>query len=554
MNYNILIGGEAGQGMKTLTSVFSQMIHKRGYFLFTLADYMSRVRGGHNFFQLRFSDDKLYSHSDNLDVIIALNQDTLDLHIDRLNENGVILADDNVKSDDNRLVTIKARDIAKDVGNTRTMSTVLLGALFKLFDLDDTNLKEIFSSKFNDEITKQNLESYKRGQDLVKPKFKIGKGNKTEKLLINGNQAIALGAISADMKFYSAYPMTPSTSIMSYLVTKMKMAKIIVEQAEDEIAALNMAIGAASVGVRAMTGTSGGGFSLMVEALGLAGIAEIPVVIAVVQRPGPATGLPTRTEQADLKFVINASQGEFGRIVISLNNPEDAYYQTARAFNLAEKYQMPVILLSDQYLADATQTVDIFDLSKVKINRYIEENPKEDYVRYKLTENGISPRAIPGYHPGVIINHDSDEHDENGYITESAVVRNNMVEKRAKKFTLVKNEMQEPKVIGNENPEVLLIGWGSSYSQLTEAIGILNAEEDIYGALVFGDIWPLPTKKLSDGLANAKKVFNIEQNYTGQLAGIIREEIGYKINNNILRYDGRPISAKEIVNRVLEVE
>ncbi len=554
MEYNVLIGGEAGQGMKTLTSVFSQMIHKRGFYLFTLADYMSRVRGGHNFFQLRFSDDKLYSHCEKLDVIIALNQETCDLHLGRLKEDGVVLADTNVKSNDSRLVTIKAKELATEVGNVRTMSTVLLGALLKLFGLDEEYLEEIFSHKFNEKITNQNLESYQRGQSLVEQKFKTSKGNKAERLLINGNQAIALGALAANMKFYSAYPMTPATSIMSYLVTKAEEAKIIVEQAEDEIAAINMAIGAASVGVRAMTGTSGGGFSLMVEGLGLAGIAEIPLVIALVQRPGPATGLPTRTEQADLKFAINASQGEFGRIVISLNSPEDAFYQTTRAFNLAEKYQLPVILLSDQYLADATQTVNLFDLDKVAIERSIEDEPSSDYKRYALSETGISPRALPGYHSGVVINHDSDEHDEEGNITESAQVRNDMVNKRAMKFSLAKNDIQEPKVLGIENPQILLLGWGSTYSQLKDAVELLNENERRYGALVFGDIWPLPTKKFLDSYKTSEKIINVEQNSTAQLASLIKETTGKDIDLNILRYDGRPLSADEIIEKVLEVE
>jgi len=259
VNYNILIGGEAGQGLKTITDIVSKKFHKHGYYLFTLADYMSRVRGGHNFFQLRISDERLLSHCDELDVIIALNQETLDLHVSRLNQNGVIISDDNVKTDDDRLITIPAKKIATDLGNVRTMSTVLIGALLQLFGLDEKYIEEIFAKKFNDKITKINLEAFIKGMDFSNQKFELGTGFHEQKMLINGNQSIALGALSANMKFYSAYPMTPATSIMSYLTTKVYESEIIVEQAEDELAAINMAIGAAASGVRAMTGTSGGG-------------------------------------------------------------------------------------------------------------------------------------------------------------------------------------------------------------------------------------------------------------------------------------------------------
>jgi 2-oxoglutarate ferredoxin oxidoreductase subunit alpha len=377
-------------------------------------------------------------------------------------------------------------------------------------------------------------------------------------MLVHGNHGIALGALAAGMRFYSAYPMTPSTSIMSYLSKKAKSAKVIVEQAEDEIAAIHMAIGASYTGVRAMTGTSGGGFSLMVEALGFAGIAEIPVVIALIQRPGPATGLPTRTEQSDLNYAINASHGEFGRMVIALRNPEDAFYQTARAFNLADKYQMPVILLGDQYLADAIQTVRAFDLDKIKIERHLTE-PKpflegREYHRYELTQSGISPRLLPGRVPGTAVNVDSDEHDVHGNITEAADVRNSMVEKRARKFERLKREVVEPELLGEDSMDILLLGWGSTYSQLSEAVDILNQNSKRkYGALVFGDIWPFPQTTLIEKARIVKKIINVEQNHDGQLARLVREVTGIQMDGSVLRYDGRPLSPAEIARKVKEI-
>ncbi len=558
MNFNLLIGGAAGQGMETLSFTLSKLLQRRGYHLFTLQDYMSRVRGGHNFFQLRFSEDQVKTHRDDLDGIIALNQETVDLHIGRLNPDGFIIADEDITSDDPRLITVPAKRIAKEVGNPKVQSSVILGALMKLYGMDVLHLEDILADKFNDQVLQQNVEAFNKGHELVEARFEEPVLKNEPTMMVQANESIALGALAAGLKFYSAYPMTPSTSIMSYLVRKSKVTKMVVEQAEDEIAAINMAIGASYAGVRSMTGTSGGGYSLMVEALGMAGIMETPLVIAEIQRPGPATGLPTRTEQSDLNFVINSSHGEFPRMVIALRHPEDAFYQTARAFNLADKYQIPIILLGDQYMADAVRTVTPFDVDKETIERHLADeeiyrNGKE-YKRFELTENGISPRLIPGNVPGTMVNSDSDEHDEMGNITEAADVRISMVEKRAKKFELLKEELIEPEFMGEEDLDVLIVGWGSLHSQLSEAIELLNESGDKkFGTLVFGDIWPLPEKRLRELSGKAKVLINVEQNFNGQLAALISQVTGIRVDHSVLKYDGRPLSATEITNKVLEV-
>ncbi|MFO7296518.1 MAG: 2-oxoacid:acceptor oxidoreductase subunit alpha, partial [Clostridia bacterium] len=357
-------------------------------------------------------------------------------------------------------------------------------------------------------------------------------------------------------KFYSAYPMTPSTSIMNYLASKMLDAEIVVEQAEDEIAAINMAIGASYAGARAMTGTSGGGFSLMVEGLGLAGMLEVPLVIAEVQRPGPVTGFPTRTEQGDLKFVISASQGEFPRMVIAPRNAEDAFYQTVRAFNLADKYQIPVILLSDQFLADSTVTIKPFDFDGIRHERYITHTVEDKpYKRYKITPTGVSPRVIPGKIPGVTVLVDSDEHDEYGHITESAEVRRQMVDKRLRKLEYLKQELQEPWFLGDDDFDVLILAWGSTWGPLAEAVSMLNSRQRTrYAALVFGDVWPLPTKLLVEKAKKAKKIINVEQNATGQLASLVAEVAGIFCDFSVLKYDGRPMSPRYIFEKVREKE
>jgi 2-oxoglutarate ferredoxin oxidoreductase subunit alpha len=554
MNYNILIGGAAGQGMETISSVLEKILQKRGYEIFTTRDYMSRVRGGHNFIQVRFGNEKITSHTIDLDIIVALNKETVSIHRDKLTSKGIIITEESFGYNEKNIYGLPFTKIAKELKNPKIAGSIAIGAVLKSFGFGSEFVKDVFSKFFKDnEIVDVNVEALNSGLKLLDKVFDIKEADYKDKILINGNEAIALGAIAADCKFYSAYPMTPSTSIMTYLSSKMKEAEIVVEQAEDEIAGINMAIGSSYAGVRSMTGTSGGGFALKVEALGLSAMLEVPLVIAEVQRPGPTTGLPTRTEQADLKFVISSSPGEFPRMVIAVKNPEDAFYQTVRAFNLADKYQIPVILLNDQYLADYTSTEKPFDLSKVKRKRYIEDNVDGEYLRYKDSKTGVSPRIIPGAIDNQVVMVDSDEHTEAGFITESAEVRVKMNDKRMRKLEYISEELIEPELFGDSSSDILLLGWGSMYGPLKEAVDILNKENKKVKALIFGDIWPLPTKKLEIEMKNSKEIINVEQNATGQLDLIIREVLCKKCTNNILKYDGRQLSAKEIVNRLKEI-
>lgn len=558
MNHNILIGGAAGQGVETVSAIFERIIKRQGFEVFTIKDYMSRVRGGHNFIQIRFGIDKIYSHIDEIDGIIAMNAETIENHIDRLNSDGFIICDDEIDYKDTRILKLPLKQCAKDSGNIKAFGSVAIGSVLELFGIGESGIEKVFGEFFNEEIANQNIKAVESGRKLVSKKFDTSSNRADSNILINGNEAVALGTLAAGCKFYSAYPMTPSTSIMNYLAAKMNDAEIVVEQAEDEIAAIIMSIGASYAGVRAMTGTSGGGFSLMVEGLGLSGMLEVPLVIAEVQRPGPTTGLPTRTEQSDLKFVISASQGEFPRMVIALRNPEDAFYQTARAFNIADKYQIPVILLSDQFLADSTTTLKPFDFNRIKNENFIssyEYSEDKPYKRYEITESGISPRLIPGKNPGVTVLVDSDEHDETGHITESASVRNDMTLKRMRKLELLKEDLQEPLFIGEEDCEILLIAWGSTWGPIKEAVNKLNEDKDKkYGALVFGDIWPLPTKLLLEKAKKSKKLINVEQNATGQLASIVSEVTGIFCDSSILKYDGRPMSSDYIYKELRRAE
>ncbi len=358
--YNLLIGGAAGQGIDTTAGILEKLMKRFGYSVFTYRDFMSRVRGGHNFIIIRFGTDEVLSHSYELDGIIALNEETIGVHGPELKEDGFILCESGIKTDDKRAIKVPMNDMANELGNSRVSGTIAIGVILKLFGESVDNVEGVLSSFLDEEYIDINVQAINEGYKTVDKRYSKLKGRFGDWMILSGSQAIALGSIASGLRFYSAYPMSPATPIMVYLASKSREMGVVVEQAEDEIAAINMAIGASYAGARSMTSTSGGGFSLMVEAFGLAGMTETPLVVVNAQRPGPATGLPTRTEQADLKFVISAAQGEFPRMVIAPRTHKDAFYQTIRAFDIAEKYQIPVVLLCDAYSAEVLSKTNSF--------------------------------------------------------------------------------------------------------------------------------------------------------------------------------------------------
>lgn len=516
---------------------------------------MSRIRGGHNFVTIRLSENELFSHSNEYDLIISLDTNTLDIHLKDLKDNGYIIQGSEIDFSHRNLLRYDAKKISSEVGNPKAYNTVLLGAASKFFNLPIDSLENIFSNHFSSMIIKQNIAAFMEGYEQGKKVhdtfiFK----SKPKKILSNSNEAFAAGAFAGGLSFYSAYPMTPATSIMKFLSNIQTEGNILVEQAEDEISAVNMAIGASFAGARAMTGSSGGGFSLMVEGLGLSGITETPVVIAEVQRPGPATGLSTRTEQSDLLFSVFASQGEFPRVVTSIVNHEDGFRKGIKALNLAEKYQIPVIVLSDQYLADAVKTTEKFDLDNIRLEDSILKEYVSDYKRYEFTEDGVSPRLIPGSIRGMTVLYDSHEHNEKGEIVEDSLTRNKMMDKRMKKEAFIlENEIVEPEYFGHNEPNYVLVGFGSTWGSLREVAEKFEDEGLKIGSLVFSDIWPLPKKKITE-LSKYNPVFiNVEQNYTGQLGNLIAMKTFIKFKHSILKYDGRPLSPKEIYSKTKEI-
>ncbi|MDF2531234.1 MAG: pyruvate flavodoxin/ferredoxin oxidoreductase domain protein [Clostridia bacterium] len=553
MKYNVLIGGAAGLGIDTISILVEKILKRKGFFIYSNKDYMSRVRGGHNFIQVRFGTEPIYSHWPELDVIIALDKETVEFHAERLCAAGVIICDESLKIEYSRTVKAPLAQMAAEVKNPRALGSAAAGALLKIFGQNLELVKEVFIEKFERETAESNYHAFQLGYEYAPKYFEISAANKDSHILINGNAAIAMGALAGGVSFYASYPMTPATSIMTQLSMRQDDAGIVVEQVEDEISAINMTLGASYAGVRAMTGTSGGGFALMVEALSLQGAMELPLVVINSQRPGPSTGIATRTEQSDLDFVLTAGHGEFPRMVLAVRNSEDAFYQTARALNIADQYQVLVIILTDQYLADAAQTIEPFDFSRVSIDRYFAEAKDiqgERYKRYMPTESGVSPRIIPGKIAGAVVLSDSHEHNEYGHISESAEIRTAMMNKRMKKLELLAQEIQEPEYFGVEKPDVLLLGWGSMQGPMREAVELFMQEGKSVGALVFGDLYPLPTKLLKKYANTAKKLINIEQNFTGQLAKLIRQETGIFMNDSILNYNGRQLDSYTICSRL----
>lgn len=562
MEVNILVGGAAGQGMDTVMNLLGKALVRDGYGIIYSKDYMSRVRGGHNFSRLRIAAGTPWTNIEAIDILVALNEETYILHRDKLVPSGRIIFDPqffSLPESENRGVPVELQKLAEEAGGKVMANTVAVGALMVLIGLQtgqvETLLQETFSGK--EGVAAANVIALKKGYDAASEYcsacFTLPLTEKNGKMLfIDGNQVLGMAALSSGCRFLSAYPMTPSTGVMNYLAAKSREYPVVVEQAEDEIAAINMALGASYAGVRALTCTSGGGFALMVEGLSLAGMTETPLVVIVAMRPGPATGLPTRTEQGDLEFIVHAGHGEFPRAVLSATSHEDAFYRLNKAFELADRYQTPVLFLSDQNFADTHRSLEPFDFSRLSYNRSIaeEKDIEKPYKRYLITDDGISPRVLPGQIPGEVVLVDSDEHDQNGNIIEDAETRRQMVDKRMRKIAALADEMDEPDLYGDPHPEVLLIGWGSNYGVLREAVDALLASGMKTAMLHFSDIWPMPQKRLKSLLAKVKRSFCVENNVSGQLAALIRRETGLLIDRRILKYDGRPFLPHEIVAEV----
>lgn len=565
--YNIKIGGEAGQGLVSIGNILLRAITQEGWYLFAHQDYESRIRGGHNFFQIRLADQPVATWQKEIDAVVALDETTVTLAQGELRSGSFIIYDPDVLGDAAKALIHQPNyiglpfvRIAEELGQPKIMANaVAAGAVWALLSEDVSILQETLRFMFSnrgDDIVRGNQKVAQAGFDKVRAI--IGEHAKPAKpdhpgprLLLKGNDALPMGALAAGLKFMSAYPMTPATGVTEFIAHHGKEASVVMEQTEDEISAINMAIGASFTGVRSMTATSGGGFALMTEALGLAGSAEIPIVVINAQRPGPSTGLPTRTEQGDLSYAVAMSFGDFPRAVLAPGDVEEAFYLMGNAFNLAEEYQMPVVVLSDQHLADSYTTVAPFDLAKVEIRRgnvVSGEAAGPGYLRYKFTDDGISPRLYPGFGEGAVVAA-GDEHDEAGHLIEDGEARMKMMEKRMAKQKLVEANALEPIFCGAEEPDAMLIGFGSTKGAIAEAVQILNNGGCKVRGVHLPQVFPLPSS-LEAILQHPGRKFIVEGNYSGQLEALIASRFAWKPTGSIRRYDGRPINAEYILSKL----
>jgi 2-oxoglutarate ferredoxin oxidoreductase subunit alpha len=542
---NVVIAGAAGEGIQTIGAIVSQTVLAQGYAVFTWQEYESRIRGGQNSYSIRISDEPHNAPLREADVLLALNAGAVEKYSSITKKNGILISGE---SSEDPSIRIPFSKVAKDeLGKKIYANTVAAGALIGALGIDLEALKKVVEKRFKkkgDEILKKNISAAEKGYELADEGCKDMCPWSLPKqdgrfYHISGNEAIALGAAYAGCRFISAYPMTPSTEIITYLAEHEDLG-VFAEQAEDEIAAISMAIGASYAGTRAMTATAGGGFALMVENVSLAGMIEVPVVIVVGQRPGPATGLPTRTSQADLLFVIHAGHGEFPRLVLAAADPLDAFHKMVRAFNLADKYQIPVMVLTDQFLADSGFSFEEFNLEDPKPASFLADAESiKDYKRYQLNDSGISPRLYPGQSEH-LVGADSDEHDERGHITEDLLnVALPMAQKRMTKNKSIIKEVLPPQEILLDEAETVLVAWGSTREALLEVIQSLKADGVKAGGIHFSEMWPLPDYSFP---AN-KKFWTIESNATGQLARLLRSEYDVKFEDSIHRCDGLPLTA-----------
>lgn len=549
---NVMIGGEAGQGLVTIGDLLVKSLVRSGYHIVVTQDYQSRIRGGHNTFAIRIGTTPLMAPQDEVDLLVALNEETYAIHRDALPPTGLVVGDASFGIPTPGGLKVPYNELAE--GRFSNISALgVIGALLGLKQDVISDLLEAVFGKKHPETVAQNKTALARAyawcadhapgfEPLNRPIDHL------PRLTMNGNEAIALGAMAAGVRFCAFYPMTPSTSVALNLAARAQKLGLVVEQAEDELAAINMAIGASFAGAPSMVTTSGGGFALMGEGVSLAAMTETPVVVVVAQRPGPATGLPTRTEQGDLDLVVHAGHGEFGRAVFAPGTIEECFHLTRRAFELAEAFQGPTFVLTDQFLADSHRAVTPFDPNQgpVVMPDAGAVEPSMPYRRYALTDSGVSPRLLPGRTEHLVVA-DSDEHTEDGHLTEDLGVRRAMVEKRRRKAEGLRGQTLPPEWSGDEQPDVLLVCWGSSKGAVLEAGERLRRDGRKVAVLHFAQIWPLVPEQFLGRLEEAGEVIGVEGNATGQLAGLIRRESGFHIRTTVLRSDGLPLTPDYIL-------
>ncbi|HRN86589.1 MAG TPA: 2-oxoacid:acceptor oxidoreductase subunit alpha [Candidatus Dojkabacteria bacterium] len=567
--FSIKFGGESGQGINSLGEILAKALKNSGYKIFGYREYPSLIRGGYASYQIDVANDSINSSSQFCDILVCSSRRSIYQYLRDLRPNGLLihtLTAVSFKTEDQEFISqnniqvkyVDALTLAKQQGGNALMSNmILLGALSEIIGLDLAAVEHIVSEQFADKpkLLEIDLKCLKVGHELNiadYPLTFIKHEGWHESKIITGNHAIALGAISAGARAYYSYPMTPASSILTYLAETSHESGMLVKQAEDEITAAQMALGSMHIGTRAFTGTSGGGFDLMTETISLAGIIETPLVLVLAQRPGPATGLPTWTSAGDLNLALHAGHGEFPRIVLSASDFESAYSLIQNAFDLAEKFQTPVILLTEKQIAEGLYNIK--DLPRdLEINRYLiseaDVTDKTNLKRYQFKENGISPRWLPGSDLPQY-NANGDEHDEIGDVNEEALNAKLIAEKRMKKMNLITQSLPEPTLYGDNDADITFIGWGSVKPVVYDVRNLLsqNNNDLKINYLHYDYLFPLKTERLLEILKTTKRPVLIENNYLGQLGNLITSETGFKFNEKLLKYDGRPFFIEDILN------
>jgi 2-oxoglutarate ferredoxin oxidoreductase subunit alpha len=552
----VLIGGEAGQGLVTVGQLLSKCLARAGWRIVVTQGYQSRVRGGHNSWAVRFGAGDFAAPVEPIDLLVALDQESIDAHRSDLAPGALTIADQGLEPHGLAGLRVPYAELAPP----RQANVAALGVTGTLLGLPEelmaAAVEEIFGKK-GAQATADNrraLAAACRWASSSGASFALPGAPPAgpPRAMITGNEALALGALSAGLRFLAFYPMTPSTSISLTIVEHAAALGVVAEQAEDEIAAVNMAIGASFAGAPAMIATSGGGFALMVEGVSLAAMTETPLVLVVGQRPGPATGLPTRTEQGDLEFVLHAGHGEFARAVYAPGSPEECFALARKALFMAELSQGPVFVLTDQFLADSHRAVEPFDVRALPaVAAGFAGEVAAPYRRYAITSDGVSPRLLPGRSRHLVVA-DSDEHTEDGHITEDLAVRARMVAKRLAKLEGLRLETIPPRLDGPAGADVLLISWGSTSAAAVEAATTLRERGTSAAALHFSQLWPLEPGQFLGTLRAPRRVVFVEGNAQGQFERLLRRETGFEAAGHVRRFDGLPITPAYILRTLTE--
>ncbi len=579
---SLMVGGPAGAGVMRTGQVLAAMLIYMGYYVFGTNEYPSLIRGGHNMYKIYARLGELvYSHYDVVDLYLALDKLAVKRREREVKANGVIIYDsDEVKElekarDDVKYLPIPLRSIVKELRVplvTRNMAGV--GALARLLGVPFKYVEKAIR-RIIPRYVEENIRVARKGYEYAEENYKVKlepleEGEYKPRILIDGNTITAIAAVKAGVKLFAAYPITPQTPILEYMARIADDYDIVVVQAEHEIASILIAIGAAYAGVRAMTATSGPGLSLKTESIGLASMSETPLVIVNVQRQGPSTGMATQQAQGDLLFTYHIGHSEYPHVLIAPGDIPETFKTTMEAFNIAEKYQLPVIILLDKYLAESHYTVDPKELDisipvergLILTEKDVEEMKSrgEEYKRYKITDTGVSPRAFPGT-LGVVVRAESSEHDEYGFYTEDPVKVTAMWNKRWRKLETLAKELEEKGVetvkyygVKPEDTDLLVVTWGSTKGPVLEAMKILEKENISVGMLQVIYMKPFPAKKVLDILKNASgKIVAVENNYQAQLALLIREQTSFNIPYKIVKYDGRQFNPYDLSRRLLEL-